>query len=289
MIMEQKLYKQIYQLIKQIVKNKTIKRAKFNDAKILATYFWAVLNDRPVYWACNRRNWPIYYRREQLPTASTMSRRLRTKQIQQWLDLLEQTLKNKFPRSLCRFIDAKPLPIGGCSKDKHSRFGRGAACIARGYKLYAISDLQQGFVRWTIRPMNQNEAKVAPDLISNLDSGGYLVGDSAYDCNRLYDIASERNIQLIACHRQKGKTLGHRRHSTYRLISRELLKQPFGQLLIRNRTSIERMFGNLVSFAGGLKPLPHWVRTLPRVQLWMQAKMVLFHIWRLNRNAPKTA
>jgi len=287
--MEQQLYKQVYQLIRQIVKNKTIKRAKFNDAKILSTYFWAVLHDRPVYWACSKRNWPIYYRRGQLPTASTMSRRLRTKQIQQWLDQLEQALKSKFHRSICRFIDAKPLPIGGCSKDKHSRFGHGAACIARGYKLYAISDLRQGFVRWTIRPMNQNEAKVAADLIPNLDSGGYLVGDSAYDSNRLYDIASERFVQLIACHRIKGKALGHRRHSPYRLISRELLKQPFGQSLIRDRTSIERMFGNLTTFAGGLKPLPHWVRTLPRVRLWVQAKMILFHLWRSNRHDQKTA
>ena len=289
MIMEQKLYKQIYQLIKQIVKNKTMKRAKFNDAKILSTYFWAVLNDRPVSCACSKRNWPIYYRREQLPTASTMSRRLRTKQIQQWLNQLEHTLKSKFPRSIYRFIDAKSLPIGGCSKDEHSKFRRAAACIAKGYKLYAISDLQQGFVQWTIRPMNQNEAKVAPDLIFNLDRGGYLIGDSAYDSNRLYGIASERNVQLIASHRRKGKALGHHRHSIYRLISRELLKQPFGQSLISARTSIERMFGNLVSFPCGLKPLPHWVRTLPRVQLWVKAKMVLFHMWRSNRYDAKTA
>lgn len=287
--MEHKLYKQIYQLIEQIVKNKTIKRAKFNHAQILTTYFWAVINDRPVYWACKKRNWPIYYRRRPLPTASTMSRRLRTKQTRQLLTELEKVLINKFPRSVCRFIDAKPLPIGGCSKDKQSRFGRGAACIARGYKLYAVGDLQQGFVQWTIRPMNQNEAKVATDLISNLDSGGYLVGDSAYDSNRLYDIASTRSIQLVACHRKKGKALGHHRHSSYRLRSIELLEQPFGQSLIKNRTSIERMFGNLVSFAGGLKPLPHWVRTLPRVYLWVQAKMILFHLWRLDRHGRKTA
>ena len=287
--MEQELYKQVYLLIRQIVKNKTLKKAKFNDAQILSTYFWAVLHDRPVYWACKKKNWPIYYRRRPLPTASTMSRRLRTKQIQFSLRELERILKDKFPRSTCRFIDAKPLPIGGCSKDKHSRFGRGAACIARGYKLYAVSDLRQGFIRWAVRPMNQNEAKVAADLISELDVGGYLVGDSAYDSNKLYEIASKRSVQLIANHRRKGETLGHRRHSKYRLKSRELLKQPFGQSLIKERTSIERMFGNLVSFAGGLKPLPHWVRTLPRVQLWVQAKMILFHLWRLDHSASKTA
>ena len=133
--MEQQLYKQVYQLIRQIVKNKTIKRAKFNDAQILSTYFWAVL----------------------------------------------------------------------------------------------------------------------------------------HDSNRLYDIASERSVQPVTCPRIKGKALCHRRQSPYRLISRE------------------RMFGNLTTFAGGLKPLPHWVRTLPRVRLWVQAKMVLFHLWRSNRHDQKTA
>lgn len=287
--MEQELYKQVYQLIRQIVKNKTIKRAKFSDAQILSTYFWSVLHDRPVYWACKKRNWPIYYRRRPLPTESTMSRRLRTKQIQLSLRELEQTLKDKFPRSTCRFIDAKPLPIGGCSKDKHSRFGYGAACIAKGYKLYAVSDLRQGFIHWAVRPMNQNEAKVAADLIPDLDSGGYLIGDSAYDSNNLYGIASRRSIQLIAAHRMKGNALGHRRHNPNRIRSRELLSRPFGQSLLIGRTSIERMFGNLVSFAGGLKPLPHWVRTLPRVQLRVQAKMILFHLWRLDRHAARTA
>ena len=43
--MDQQLYKQVYQLIRQIVKNKTIKRAKFKDTQILSTYFWAVLHD----------------------------------------------------------------------------------------------------------------------------------------------------------------------------------------------------------------------------------------------------
>ena len=183
--------------------------------------------------------------------------------------------------SICRWIDGKPLAVGGASKDNESAFGFGASCLCKGYKLYAVSDLNQGFVNWTIRPMNQNEAKVAPDLISNLDAGGYLVGDTAYDSNKLYEAASKRAIQLVAA-RKPGKALGHRRHSTYRIISRELLERPFGQSLIIARRSIERMFGNLVCFPCGLKPLPHWVRTLRRVQMWVRAKMILYHLWRFN-------
>lgn len=288
--MEQQLYKQVYQLIRQIVKNKAIKRAKFNDAQILSTYFWAVLHDRPVYWACKKRNWPIYCRRRLLPTASTMSRRLRTKQIHQSLNELEQTLKHKLPRSICRFIDAKPLPIGGSSKDKQSAFGRGSASIAKGYKLYAIADNNQGFVCWTVNPMNQAESTVARDLIAKIDGEGYLIGDGQYDKTCLYNIAAKKSIQLIAPQRiRQARGLGHRPQSVHRLRSLELAKHSFGKSLMASRTSIERMFGNLTTFAGGLKPLPHWVRTLPRVRLWVQAKMILFHIWRSNHHARKTA
>lgn len=281
--MENELWKQVYQLVTKVAKRKTLKRAKYTDADIVLTYFWAVLHDRPVYWACKKSSWPIYYRRRPLPNPSTMTRRLRTLQIQSLLRKTEHYLVNLFPRSVCRWIDAKPLPIGGCSKDKQSAFGYGASCIAKGYKLYAVADKNQGFVCWTIKPMNQNEPKVARELIPQLDHEGYLVGDRAYDSNNLYEVASRRSIQLVAG-RRSGKALGHRRHSPHRLRSRELLSRPFGQSLLTGRISIERMFGNLTSFPCGLKPLPHWVRTLFRVEMWVRAKMILYHLWRLQKN-----
>jgi len=282
--MEDELFKQVYHQIKQTAKNKTLKRATFSHAQILRTYFWAVIHDRPIYWACKKKNWPIYYRRHQLPTASTMSRRLRTEAIQKLLKQMEQSLIQSVPRSTCRWIDAKPLPIGGNSKDKDSRFGFGASCIAKGYKLYAIADKNQGFVRWTIKSMNKSESKIAQELIRTLDNQGYLIGDGQYDKNRLYDMAGRKAIQLVAPQRiRNAKGLGHRRHSLYRIRAMDLIKRPFGQSLIESRNGIERMFGNLTCFAGGLKPLPHWVRTLSRVRLWVQAKMILYHTWRIYR------
>ncbi len=286
--MENELWKKVYQIVTEVAKNKTLKGATYTNADIVLTYLWAVLHDRPIYWACKKHNWPIYHRRKSLPNPSTMTRRLRNPATQKLLKDIENILINKFPRSTCRWIYAKPLPIVGCSKDKQSAFGFGASCIAKGYKLYAIGDLNQGFVHWTIRPMNQNEAKVAPELIAQLDREGYLVGDTAYDSNRLYELASKRSIQLVAS-RKSGKALGHRRHSSYRLRSRELLNRPFGQELIAGRKSIERMFGNLVTFPCGLKPLPHWVRTLFRVEMWVRAKMILYHLWRLENYERKSA
>jgi hypothetical protein len=288
MIMENELWKKVYQLVSKVANGKTLKRATYTDADIVLTYLWAALHDRPIYWACKKCNWPIYYRRRKLPNPSTMTRRLRTRQIQILLRSVERAPINNLPRSICRWIDGKPLPIGGNSKDKDSAFGFGASCICRGYKLYAIGDKNQGFVCWTIKPMNQNESTVARELIPQLDHGGYLIGDSAYDSNILYEIASQRSVQLVAA-RRPGKTLGHHRHSPYRLRARELLDHPFGLGLITSRKSIERMFGNLTSFDGGLKPLPHWVRGLFRVKMWVRAKMILYHIWRTQHYVQKTA
>jgi hypothetical protein len=49
----------------------------------------------------------------------------------------------------------------------------------------------------------------------------------------------------------------------------------FGAALVNARRQVERFFGNLTSFAGGLGPLPSWVRTLPRVERWIQAKLAI--------------
>ena len=124
--MESELYKKVYQLVMKIANGRTIKRATFFDADIILTYLWAVLHDRPIYWACNKKNWPIYYRRRPLPTASTMTRRLRKQGVQNLLKEAEQALIKRFPPSICRWIDAKPLPIGKNSKDKQSGFGPAA-------------------------------------------------------------------------------------------------------------------------------------------------------------------
>ena len=41
--MEDELFKQVYCMIKQTAKNKTLKRATFSHTQILRTYFWAVI------------------------------------------------------------------------------------------------------------------------------------------------------------------------------------------------------------------------------------------------------
>lgn len=280
--MESELYRKVYKVVMKIYSKTKLKRITFTDADIVLTYLWAVLHDRPTQWACHKKNWPIYYRRRRRPDPSTMCRRLRTEGVQALLKHVETALINKLPPMMCRWIDAKPLPIGGNSADPQSGYGRAAGGKARGYKLYAVAEAQRGFIAWKIAPMNYNEARVATALIDALDHAGYLIGDTAYDSSRLYDLAASKMIQLIAPKRMPKSGLGHRKHSPYRLRAIELATRPFGQTLLKGRDHIERMFGQLTNFACGLKPLPNWVRTQFRVENWVRAKMIFYNIWRQN-------
>ncbi len=278
--MEYKLYKQIYQLVMKIANRTYLKKVQYTDARILLVYFWAVLHDRPICWSCKKSNWPIYLRRDNLPCGSTMSRRLRTQRIQILIKELERAAQSSLPASLCKWIDAKPLPIGRHTKDNYAGFGPAAGLMASGYKLHVIADSRHRFKFRTVRPMNESEPKIACELIAQLNEPGYLVGDRAYDSNKLYNLCGRRNIQLVTQQRRKNaRGLGHRRHSPYRIRAMHLKDTTFGQGLIDTRDQIERMFGRLTSFSCGLSPLPNWVRTKRRVEMWVCAKIMIYNIW----------
>ena len=106
-----------------------------------------------------------------------------------------------------------------------------------------------------------------------------MLGDSNYDDNALHDICLWRGeLQLVTPRRyRKAKGLGHHRHSAGRLRSLAMIDNPvsdFGRDLLEQRRDIERYFGQLTSFGGGLSPLPAWVRTHRRLHRWVQAKLI---------------
>jgi Transposase DDE domain len=276
--MEDELWRELYRMVVRLAKAKR-QRCTYSAADVLLVYLFAVLRDRSTNWACQRRHWPIWLRRRRLPSASTMSRRLGQPDVQSLFTELEQSIRNQGSASLCRWIDGKPLPIGGSTQDREAGYGRAAGGMAKGYKLHAIVDNSQGFVAWTIRPMNVNESKVAEELIPQLEGPGYLAGDNAFDNNKLYEAASLRGVQLIAPQR-RGVGVGHIRHSVHRLASIELLKTPCGQALLHSRRGIERIFGQLTNIPCGLSPLPNWVRGVKRVTNWVRGKIIYFMLWR---------
>jgi hypothetical protein len=250
---------------------------KYSTAEIVGVYFWSVVNDRPMCWSVHKANWPNDLSPPRLPPQSTLSRRMRRSDAEQLMTKIEGTFLALAGVSqlLIRMIDGKPLAVSGVTKDKDAGYGRGAGGMQKGYKLYAVWATGPLPLAWALAPMNRSEKTMARQLIPTLPGEGYLLADPEYDCSALYDLAHDAGHQLLAPKRQKNRGLGHRPQSPNRLRSIELMKQSFGKRLYRFRRQIERDFGNLVSFGGGLICLPAWVRRFTRVRNWVQAKLLV--------------
>lgn len=278
--MEHQLWIRIVAALGAIGKQKAQPRCHFDDLDIAKTWFWAVLHDRPVSWACQTGNWPPHERRFAKPSTSTMSRRLRSSRVRNLLERLERQVLAPRQRPLVWMIDGKPLAISGCSKDRQAGYGRAAGCKAKGYKLHAITDPHGNVAAWRVAPMNVDERVMAKRLLRVADVQGYLLADANYDSNRLHAQCDDRgNLQLLAPRRygpQRGH--GHRPQTPGRLRSRELLENPrprFGQFLLSKRAQVERYFAQISNWGGGLTHLPPWARTHRRVHRWVQAKLIL--------------
>jgi hypothetical protein len=254
-----------------------LSRAIYTDEVIIAVYWWAVVHDRPVNWACDTDNWPPELRDFRLPSQSTMSRRLRRATLEQLMYDVENALLSLtcLRTRWVRVIDAKPLPVGGPSKDADAAWGRGAGGLQKGYKLHVVWGEGPLPIAWALAPLNVSERRMAMGLVQDLPGEGYLLGDRQYDAAALYDAAAHAGYQLVALPQRTGRALGHRRQSPHRLRSLALLKTPFGKALYRCRCHIEHCFAQLTTFVGGLGPLPFWVRRFNRVRLWVHSKLLL--------------
>jgi hypothetical protein len=261
----------------------------YSDDEIVAVYAWAVVHDRPICWACDPAHWPADLRGWELPSQPTMSRRLRSATVASLLELVEEHLLTLSAVGACwvRVIDAKALPVGGPSRDPDAQWGRGACGIQHGYKFHAIWGVGPLPIAWGLAGLNVSEKRMARLLIGGgLPGEGYLLGDSQFDSNELYNAAAQQGYQLVAARQRPNTQLGHRRHSPHRLRSMALLQKPFGKALYRTRFSIEHCFAGLTTFVGGLGPLPFWVRRFHRVRLWLQTKILLNALRILRRTNP---
>jgi hypothetical protein len=277
--MEHQLWKSIVVIVGLLGKQPRSTRFRFNDERIVQVFYWAVIHDRPISWACCRKNWPIHLRGNELPSNTTMSRRLRSPSVRERLEALEQRVVPPRSPGLFWTIDGKPLVIGGASKDRQSGYGRAARGKARGYKIHAIVS-NEGIAAWRVAPMNMDERTMAARLLRSTAIEGYLVADSNYDSNPLHQLCDGLgNLQLITPRRYgKSHGLGHHHHAPGRLRSIERTENPFPDFadgLLHDRDLVERTYGNLVNWGGGLTTLPAWVRTHRRVHRWVQAKFVL--------------
>jgi Transposase DDE domain len=275
--MERELWPVLYQYLQETVKEVSQKYVQLHPWVIVATLLWAALHDRPVRWACNPEHWSTTkLQPATIPSEATMSRRVDAISTGVFWRAVEERLRQNGSPSLLAFLDGKPLPVGGNSKDPDARWGRSAGGLAKGYKLHALWSTGVLPEAWEVAPLNVSEKKAAYRLIGQLGYGGYLLADGEYDASYLYDRAYAQGYQMVAPFR-KGKNPGSGKHyqSPHRLRSIDLMQHSFGQSLYKLRGRIERSFGNATAFGGGLGPLPAWVRGLERVRTWVWAKLLI--------------
>ena len=283
--MEGQLWSLMVAVLATIDKRRKRASQDFSDEEIVRVFYWSVIHDRPISWACQRRNWPLHLRRRPLPSNTTMSRRLRSPSVVALLDALERRVSAPSRPHLYWVIDGKPLAISGCSKDRQAGYGRAARCKAKGYKIHAIVAADGSLASWRIAPMNKDERAMAERMLKTVDITGYITADANYDSNKIHKICDARgNRQFVSPRRYgPGRGVGHRAQSPGRLRSIALLENPesnFGQQLMRDRAAIERHFGNATNWGGGLTHLPPWARTYRRVRRWVQAKLALYAVRR---------
>lgn len=257
-------------------------RFRYGDAIILWIHFIAVIHDRSHRWAHDKRNWPIWCRRLPRPSYSQLMRRTKSAAIQHQVKRINARCRDLLPRSTEKVVDGKPLTVGVYSKDPDAQFGRlSNEAWARGYKLHAIVDSCGAIDAFAVTGLNGGESTVARTLVSAVDlQGAILRGDANYDAGRLYAEVAAAGGRLVTPRRKPGRGLGHRPHHPHRLQAiAELETRPQGATRHkRHRLRVEQAFGHLTNLSCGLAPLPNWVRRLPRVERWITAKIVLYHL-----------
>lgn len=277
--MERELFLMLLRKLRRVGRRRVDRRQRYTDGAIFAVHAWAVLNDRPVSWACRPEHWPAGLWRGGLPSQSQMSRRLR----KPWFERFAQRVERAVMRlgrspSLAYAVDGKPLPIASHSNDRQASYGRAVGGKARGYKLHAIVDTNSVVWSWRITPMNKDERPMARRMVRDLTQPGYLLGDANYDSNTLFADAHAHGVQCVIPRRYGPKRgVGHRAQHPARLRSRDMLEvahTTFGRTLLDARLTIERWFARLTARSGGLTCLPPWVRTYRRVKQWVRLKLI---------------
>lgn len=274
--MERELWPIVYQTLREVARSVRQKYVHHPPWVIAAVLLWAALHDRPVGWACDRRNWSTTrLKPDRLPAAGTISRRAARVAFGVFLNAVADRLRGTGDPAWELILDGKPLVVGGCSKDPDAKRGRAAGGFARGYKLHALWGDRCLPERWEVTPLNAAESVVARGLVAQVSGKGVVLADGNYDSNALFDRAWASGYQLLVPPDSVNAGSGHHYQSPARLRSIAWFRDGFGAALYRERFAIERRFGNATSFAGGLGSPAAWVRRLGRVARWVWCKLVI--------------
>src|SRR3569832_286308 len=111
--MDGERWKTVYRMAMEVGMLHHTPRVQYSDSTIALIQLWCAFNNQPVAWGCMNGNWPEQERDWPKPSESTMSRRLRTASVRGVLEEILSRCSLRPAPSLFRYIDGKPLPIGG--------------------------------------------------------------------------------------------------------------------------------------------------------------------------------
>lgn len=288
--MSSREWKTVYALIRQFARQLSGQKwpPTHSDELIVAMYYWSVAHDKPMVWACDRENYNRRFSPKRLPSQSCFSRRIRSPRCQHIMEQVGMELADVKNPSGVNYVDSRPMPVGGCSKDVEARPGRVYGGKARGYRLHALVSDDKRLLNWAVTAMNEPETRSIHELIKTADSiGEVIIADAVFDASYLYDAVAKRGSTLIAAIRKDRLNSQLRRsHSSPQRIAAVMnWKHGVSQYLYKDRIMVEATFGNMSSYGGGLGPLPAWVRTHERVTRWIGAKIALYHARLKHRRA----
>ena len=270
--MERELWPLLYRALRDVSASDHQHGVQYQPWVIVAVLLWAALHDRPRSWAGAKDHWDTtQLRPDKIPSPSTLSRRAKTAEVADLLDRLGEHLRGTGNPAWVLAVDGKPLPVGKCSKDPDAKPNQ----HGKGYKLHAIWGSRCMPEAWAVTAANEYEGAVAEDLLGRVVGKGFLLADGSYEANRVYDAAAGSCYQLLAHPGPEVTGDGHGYQSAHRLQALHWFDTGLGWDLYRYRSSIERRFGNMGSFGGGLGPLPNWVRRLRRVTQWVHCKLLI--------------
>lgn len=277
--MQARRWSELYRLVNLTASELPRGSRRFADSVIVLVLLWAAFNHKPISWATQRRNWPVWMQRllPRVPSSTTMSRRLRRDSVRRFLNRLLEHAQGPARLCLVRVLDGSALEIRGHSTDRQAGYAYGTGRKAKGYKLHVLLESSGRIVDWRIAPMHVSEKIMARRMLLCGGACLYVVADNNYDSNVLHVIVRAHGGQMIVSRRRGVGPLRPGRETPGRLRSDEMLRgpSPFGRALLKSRATVERFFGNADSHSEALGELPAWVRTHRRVRLWVHAKLII--------------
>ena len=274
--MERELWPPLYRTLQEVAKDFRQKYVSYQPWVLAAVFLWAALHDRPVAWACQPRHWSTTtLRPPRLPHRTTVGRRIDHLAVGAFLREVERRLRDRQEVGLLALLDGKPLLVSGVSKDHDAKPGRAAGGKGKGYKLHTLWANRALPEAWEVTPLNEAESTVARRLLRQAPGAGYVLADGNYDASPVFDEAAAGGRQLVTPMPDPNAGQGHHYVSPYRRRCIDLVRGDFGRSLYGQRRQIERLYGNAVSFGGGLGGLPAWVRGRERVRTWVWAKLLI--------------